>query len=112
MTAEKLSSVLPSDDLAAAVEFWTSVLGIEPTFVDGDRWAQFDLGGSRLALAGADRTSDAAGVMVKVTDVDAARKALVASGASVGGIEEGPHELRCVVTAPGGHPLTIYGPKQ
>lgn len=108
--AEKLASVLPVADLAAAVEFYQRVLGTGPTFVDGDRWAQFDLGGTRLALAGADRSSDAAGIMVKVPDLDAAHAAAVASGLAVGPIEQGPHERRCVVTSPDGHAVTLYAP--
>jgi catechol 2,3-dioxygenase-like lactoylglutathione lyase family enzyme len=66
MAVEKLSFVLPVDDLAVAVAFWKDLLGMDPTFVDGDRWAQFDHGGARLALAGKDRASDSPGVMLKV----------------------------------------------
>ncbi len=108
--AEKLSTVLPVADLGAAVEFYQRVLGTGPTFVDGDRWAQFDLGGTRLALAGADRTSDAAGIMVKVPDIDAAHAAAAAAGLTVGPVEQGPHERRCLVTSPDGHAVTLYAP--
>ena len=31
--------------MTAAVERWEQLLGLPPTFVDGDRWAQFDVGG-------------------------------------------------------------------
>ena len=110
MAADKLAPVLPVDDVAAAVTFWREVLGVDATFVDGDRWAQFDVGGSRLALAGADRTSDLPGVMVKVDDVAATRERLVGAGHDVTPVERGPHELRCVLDAPGGVPVTLYSP--
>ncbi len=42
MPVEKLSFVLPVDDLSVAAAFWKELLGGDPTFVDGDRWAQFD----------------------------------------------------------------------
>ena len=110
MTAEKLSSVVPVDDLPAAVSWWTHVLGVEATFVDGDRWAQFDLGATRLSLAGTDRSDDRAGILVKVTDVEASRAELAGSGMEVGAIERGPHELRCVIEGPGGVSVTLYSP--
>ncbi|MEO1063939.1 MAG: VOC family protein [Actinomycetota bacterium] len=110
MTAEKLSPVVPVDDLDAAVRWWSGVLGLEATFVDGDRWAQFDLGGTRLSLAGSDRSDDRPGILVKVADVEAHRSELVGQGVEVGPIERGPHELRCVVEGPGGAAVTFYSP--
>lgn len=108
--AESFSPVFPVPDLAEAVAFWSAVLGIEPTFVDGDRWAQFDAGGRRLALSGSDRASDAAGVMVKVADLDAAGESLAGLGVEVGPPEQGPHEIRRAATAPGGWSLVLYTP--
>jgi catechol 2,3-dioxygenase-like lactoylglutathione lyase family enzyme len=108
--AEKLSSVVPVDDLPAAVSWWRGVLGVDATFVDGDRWAQFDLGGTRLALAGTDRSDDRAGILVKVDDVEASRAELVGRGIAVGHIERGPHELRCALEGPGGVAVTLYSP--
>lgn len=110
MSAEKLAAVIPVDDLAEAVDRWTTLLGVEATFVDGDRWAQFDVGGTRLALAGADRSDDRPGLLVKVPDVAAYRSELVGQGISVSEIERGPHELRCVVDGSGGFAVTFYSP--
>jgi hypothetical protein len=109
--AQSISPVFPVADLGDAVAFWSKLLGIEPTFVDGDRWAQFDLDGRRVALAGTDRTSDRPGLMVKVEELDAARRGLLADGFDVGPIEEGPHELRCTGTGPGGWAVVLYAPK-
>jgi catechol 2,3-dioxygenase-like lactoylglutathione lyase family enzyme len=103
-----IAAVLPVPDLAAAVRFWSATLGVEPTFVDGERWAQFDLAGRRLALAGSDRPSEKAGVMVKVEDLEHARTSLEAAGLEVGEIERGPHEDRLLADSPGGWPLTLY----
>jgi hypothetical protein len=103
-----LASVLPVDDVAAAARTWAALLGVEPTFVDGERWAQFDVGGRRIALAGTDRVSNLPGLMIKVADLAAARAAAEGQGLSVGPIQEGSHELRCLVEAPGGWPLVLY----
>jgi len=105
---ERLSFVCPTDDLVASVRRWSALLEAEPTFVDGDRWAQFDLGPVRLALAGSDRASDAAGLMVKVDDLEAARAAARAGGFAVGAAESGPHEVRCTVGDPAGPEAVLY----
>ena len=107
MNIERISSVVPVDDLGAAVTQWATLLGTEATFVDGDRWAQFDVGTARLALAGTDRASDAAGVMIKVDDIDAARDAYSAAGLSVGTITDGAHERRADIDG-FAVPITIY----
>jgi hypothetical protein len=108
MDVQSLTPVLPVDDMGAAVTAWSALLGVSPTFVDGDRWAQFDVGGRRIALAGSDRTSDLPGVMIKVGDLQAGRAAAEAAGLVAGPLIEGPHELRLVVTTPGGWPATLY----
>ncbi|SHN15185.1 VOC family protein [Cryptosporangium aurantiacum] len=110
MTARSLAPVLPVDDLLAAVAVYTRLLGVLPTFVDGDRWAQFDLAGHRLALAGRDRAADHPGVLLKVDDLRSARAEAVAAGLPVEEIQTGPHEHRCVVTGPGGWPVVLYSP--
>lgn len=108
---EGVVTMLPVDDVAAAVKVWEGLLGAPPKFVDGDRWAQFDVGGRRIALAGTDRMSEKAGVMLKVSDVAAARAAALAQGLDVTPLAEGPHEIRCIVTAPGGWPVVLYAAK-
>jgi hypothetical protein len=106
-----VASVLPVDNLKAAVAAWSALLGVAPTLVDGDGWAQFDVAGKRIALAGTDRASDKAGVMIKVGDLTAARETAVAQGLAAGPIQEGAHELRCTVSGPGGWPIVLYAPK-
>lgn len=106
-----VTPVLPVPDVAEAAKTWAALLGVSPTFVDGDRWAQFDVNGRRIALAGTDRASDQAGIMVKVADLSSARDAALSAGLSVSDPTVGPHEVRCTATAPGGWPVTFYAPK-
>ncbi len=105
---ERVSFVCPVADLAASVDRWSALLEAEPTFVDGDRWAQFDLGPVRVALAGSDRASEGAGLMIKVDDLEAARAAATDRGFAVGAVEQGPHEVRCLVGDPGGVESVLY----
>jgi hypothetical protein len=111
MNVERMATVLPVADLAGAVAAWTSLLGVEPTFVDGDRWAQFDVAGSRIALAGSDRASDEPGLMLKVADLDAARGEAAALGLAVSEPQTGPHEIRATITGPDGVPVVLYAPR-
>ncbi|GCD99980.1 MULTISPECIES: VOC family protein [Embleya] len=112
MSAQGLSAAFPVADMAAAVRFMTAVLGAEPTFVDGERWAQFDVAGGRLALAGTDREGDAASVMVKVADLEAALAPLREGGFTVGEPVEGPHEVRVRVSGPDGWAAVLYQPRR
>jgi hypothetical protein len=107
MAVERVTPVIPVDDLASAVATWSIILGTEPTLVDGDRWAQFDVGTSRIALAGADRTTDTTGVMIKVDDLNANHSALATAGLTPGELEIGAHEIRFIVEGPGA-PVTLY----
>jgi catechol 2,3-dioxygenase-like lactoylglutathione lyase family enzyme len=111
MAASSFSTVLPVADLAAAVDYFKALLGVEPTFVDGDNWAQFDVGPRRIALAGADKVSDKAGLMVKVDDLEAEIARIQADGGIVGPPQEGAHEIRAVAEGPGGWPIVLYAPK-
>jgi hypothetical protein len=110
MEIERLSVVLPVDDLAVAAAEWAGLLGVEPTFVHGERWAQFDVAGTRISLAGTDRVGDRAALMVKVPDVPGARADALRRGRDAGELESGPHEVRCTVEGPGGTPVVLYAP--
>jgi catechol 2,3-dioxygenase-like lactoylglutathione lyase family enzyme len=111
MQVERLSFVLPVADMQRSVAFWTEVLGVEATFVDGDRWAQFDVGGGRLSLAGRDRVSELPGAMINVSDLYAVRRVIVARGITADEIDEGEHERRCVATDTEGWPVILYEPR-
>jgi hypothetical protein len=110
MPIEKLAIVLPVDDFSAAVAAWTTALGTVPTFVDEPRWAQYDLGGTRLALSGTDRVSNLGGVMAKVADLSAERTRLEEGGLRPGPVETGPHERRMTTIMPSGAMLVLYEP--
>ena len=82
-----------------------------PSFVDGDRWAQFDVGGTRVSLAGTDRTTKIAGLMVKTEHLETLRESLKESGLSVSELVDGIHETRFSVDGLE-VPVTIYSSRQ
>jgi catechol 2,3-dioxygenase-like lactoylglutathione lyase family enzyme len=59
-------------DMDAAVDFYTTVLGLKLKLRDGDHWAAFDVGGSTLAVeGGAPGGPGGATVSLRVDDLDA-----------------------------------------
>ena len=108
--ALSMSSVFPAQKLAEGVQFLSAVLGVEPTFVDGERWAQFDLNGARLSLAAGGESAGVAQAMVKVADAAATAERLAHAGYDVAGPVTGPHEVRFSVTGPDGWSVVVYQP--
>jgi hypothetical protein len=97
MTVERIGTILPADNLAAAIDLLTAVFGTAATFVDSDRWAQFDIGATRVSLAGTDREGDTLSLAAKVTDLDATLARLRAAGFAAADPVTGPHERRTSV---------------
>lgn len=108
MAIATVTTVLPVSDVRAAVDVWRTILGVEPAFVDGERWAQFNAGTTRIALAGGDQAQRAPAIMLKVDDLAAERARMAQSGASVSDIQAGPHELYFEVHATDGWRATFY----
>jgi hypothetical protein len=107
--ANRVASVIPSNDLGRSVSLWERVLGTPPTFVDGTRWAQFDTPAGRVCLAGTDRGAEGVALMLKIDGrLDEARQDFVEAGFDVTNIEAGPHELRCVATDSAGAVVILY----
>ncbi|MBN9741847.1 glyoxalase [Amycolatopsis sp. A1MSW2902] len=111
----KIGNVLhPVADVSSAVRFYATTFGLSAKFVDGDRYAALDAGGTTLALAGPeeDVTEGVPAASFKVPDVTAALAALVAGGGTVvRQAEQGPHEVRAVARDPWGNTIVVYGPQ-
>ncbi|MBA6436764.1 MULTISPECIES: VOC family protein [Streptomyces] len=111
----KIGNVLhPVADIDAAVRFYADTFGLATKFVDGDRYAALDAGGTTLALTGPaeDVTGGVPAASFKVPDVTSALTALVQGGGSVvREPEQGPHEVRAVARDPWGNTVVIYGPR-
>ena len=105
--------ILSTDDLDESIRFYSETLGMALKFRDGAHFAALDGGAVTLALATAVDHPIPGQVVVgiKTADVDAAAKAIEASG---GGIVRGPyddaHERRAVVYYNKGNGLVFYSP--
>lgn len=108
--ALNMAAVFPVARMDDTVGFVTAVLGVDPTFVDGDRWAQFDLGGARLSLASGQESPAGAELVVKVADAEAEAVRLRGLGWDVEGPVTGAHEVRVSVAGPDGWRVVLYQP--
>ena len=105
--------VLSTDDLDESIRFYSETLGMPLKFRDGGHFAAIDGGSITIALATAlDHLMPGQVVVgIKTADVDAAAKAIEASG---GGVVKGPyddaHERRAVVYDNKGNGLVFYSP--
>ncbi len=105
--------VLSTDDLDESIRFYSETLGMPLKFRDGAHFAALGGGAVTLALATAVDHPIPGQVVVgiKTADVDAAARAVEASG---GGIVKGPyddaHERRAVVYDNKGNGVVFYSP--
>lgn len=105
--------ILSTDDLDESIRFYSETLGMPLKFRDGTHFAALDGGSITVALATAVDHPIPGQVVVgiRTDDVDAAAKAIEASG---GGIVKGPyddaHERRVVVYDNKGNGLVFYKP--
>lgn len=105
--------ILSTDDLDESIRFYSETLGMPLKFRDGGHFAALDGGSVTVALATAlDHPLPGQVVVgIKTPDVDAAAKAIEASG---GGVVKGPyddaHERRAVVYDNKGNGLVFYSP--
>lgn len=110
MDIRSMTTVFPVADIAAGVRQWREILGVDPAFVDGERWAQFNIGANRIALAGPGQGNGKPGVMIKVDDLAVTQARLRDAGLHSGEAQTGPHERFFEVAAGEGCVATFYSP--
>jgi lactoylglutathione lyase len=105
--------MLSTDDLDESLRFYSETLGMPLKFRDGAHFAALDGGPVTIALATAMDHPIPGHVVVgiKTDDVDAAAKAVEASGGDiVKGSYDDAHERRAVVYDSKGNGLVFYRP--
>jgi len=101
-----------SRDVTRAVRFYSEALGIALKFQDGDRWAQFDLGGASFAIASPPEFPEGESGSVLVFEVDDLGRAVAAvisaGGSAVDQRDMGSHGTVATVRDPSGNLLQLY----
>src|SRR3954469_9539725 len=98
-----------------AIAFYGELLGMRLQFRDGDKWAQFDAGGTHLALSSPDEAAKGATgtvVVLEVDNLEEVRKMLEGVGCSVTPIRDmGEHGRVMSSHDPDGNVLQIFEKK-
>lgn len=113
VAAARVSQVVhPVADVALAVAFYGAAFGLAEKFIDGDRYAALDGGGTTWALAAPEEdVAGAVAAAMKVADVEVTlRRVVEAGGEVIRPAERGPHEVRAVVRDPWGNAVIVYAP--
>jgi len=105
---ERVAYVITSEEWLEDIQVLTALFGA-PSMIDGEAWAQFDIGGARVCLAGADERVESVAMMCKVADFAATSNILTAHGYRVGPVERWAHEER-VVAARKDRQIVLYRP--
>ena len=114
MAVKKLSSAYyVVADMDKAVAFYEGVLGLKIKFRDKNRWTQFDVNGTAVALAdpseGAVPPGGGATVVLEVDDLAATRAALEKAGAKIQSSRDmGAHGKFFTVRDPAGNLVQIF----
>lgn len=101
-----------ASDMERVRAFYEDGLGLGRKFADGDRWIQYDAGGSGFALCGAEEAPDGAVGIVpvfEVADIEAAVANLAARDTPVGAIRDmGSHGRTAMIRDPAGNPVQLF----
>ena len=99
-------------DVAAAKEFYRDVIGLTPTEIFGDHWAEFNVGSTTFGIGNGEPLGIAPGssfsLTLEVDDVTAERERLIGKGVAVTEINESPICWSAFVTDPEGNRFGIH----
>lgn len=92
--------------------FYEGALGLPLKFRDGDRWIQYGVGGTNVALACAEEAAPATGGLVmvlEVDDFDGAPERIVAAGGQMLGLRDmGAHGAVLSLRDPEGNLVQLF----
>lgn len=103
----------PVKDMKQTCEFYSETLGLQLKFIDGDNWAQFNVSGYTIALAGPKESPEGiekgAVVTLSVDDLEAVREKLLNKGVFISEIRDmGSHGKTCWLKDPEGNIIQLH----
>ena len=99
-------------DVPRAIEFYRDVIGLKPSDVFGEHWAEFDVGTTTFGIGNGEPLGIVPGssfsATFEVDDVVATRDGLVAKHITVTDLMDGPACTSCFVTDPEGNRFGLH----
>ena len=99
-------------DVPRAIEFYRDVIGLKPSDVFGEHWAEFDVGTTTFGIGNGEPLGIVPGssfsATFEVDDVVATRDGLVAKHITVTDLMDGPACISCFVTDPEGNRFGLH----
>jgi predicted enzyme related to lactoylglutathione lyase len=110
---KRLQNVFVVADRPAELHaFYEAALGLQLRFRDGERWFQYGVGNTNVALASREEAAPATSGLVMVLEVDAlegARERIVAAGGDVLGLRDmGSHGSVLSLRDPEGNVVQLF----
>jgi predicted enzyme related to lactoylglutathione lyase len=107
-------TMYPVTDLQRSVAFYRDVLGLTQAGLNGERWVEFDIGGSTFGLGDFEQVGtpgSAQSLAIEVADMDAVRKQLAGSGVETSEPYETPVCYISVLRDPDGNQVWLHQAK-
>lgn len=99
-------------DVPRAIEFYRDVVGLKPSEMFSDRWAEFDLGNATFGVGNGESIGIVPGSQFSATfevdDITTARERLVGADVAVTEIWDTPVCQVCFVTDPDGNRFGLH----
>lgn len=99
-------------DVPRAIEFYRDVVGLEPSDMFSDHWAEFNIGSTTFGIGNGEPLGfipgQSTGASFEVDDIAGMRQNLLDHGASVTDVHEFPSCSACFVTDPEGNKFALH----
>lgn len=99
-------------DVPAAITFYRDVLGLKPSEMFGEHWAEFDVGNVTFGIGNGEPLGfipgKSTGAAFEVDDIAATREKLAANGAKVSEVHDFPACRACFITDPEGNVFSLH----
>ena len=99
-------------DVPAAIAFYRDVLGLEPSELFSDHWAEFNVGSATFGIGNGEplgyEPGKSSGASFEVDDIQAMRERLVAQGITVSEVQDFPNCSACFASDPEGNGFALH----
>jgi len=103
-------------DVPRAIAFYRDVVGLKPTDLSSEHWAEFDVSGLTFGVGNGEaigiRAGSQASLALEVDDIAAMREKYAAQGVQVSDVYDSPGCQSCFVSDPEGNRFALHQRKR